>query len=106
MRKICIAVLALAIMAICFTGCRKNVSDREDGTITESTAMTEPSVTMPSTDTTPAITTEPSFQSDSTETTDETGTSESETTQDGMSGGDMERSRSRKGNSGNRNKIN
>ena len=54
------AVLAATVMA----GCRdKNVSDREDGMITEPTVTTESMFTMPSTDTAPIDTVAPSTES-------------------------------------------
>ena len=74
MRKHCTPFLVLAVMLALLTGCRGNVSDREDGKITEPTSFTAtmPTIaTMPSTDTAP-IDTMPSAETEGTNETQHT----------------------------------
>lgn len=59
MNKLFSAGIALALTAALLTGCRGNVSDHENGRITDPTMMPETIATIPSTDTTPPMTTQP-----------------------------------------------
>lgn len=72
MKKSCSALLALALMLSAFTGCRRNVSTREDGMVTDPTVTTGTVATMPSTDTAP-VDTQPSAATQSPAETDATG---------------------------------
>ena len=72
MRKYFGAIVALALIASLLGGCRGgNVSDREDGVITDPT-NTSTTATMPSTDTAPIATTEPVVTTGPSESTDAT----------------------------------
>ena len=75
MRKYSSIPLAMLLVASLMAGCRdRNVSDREDGMITDPTVTTESIYTMPSTDTAPSITTAPNTDpTTETDTTDEPG---------------------------------
>ena len=83
-RKHCNVLLVTALMLTLLTGCRGNVSHREDGMITDptgsgATVSTTPTIaTMPSTDTVPMDT----LPSDPTDVTGNTGASESSGTQE------------------------
>lgn len=60
MRKFMSIAAAVMLVASLMTGCRdRNVSDREDGMITDPTVTTDGILTMPSTDTAPIVTTAP-----------------------------------------------
>lgn len=79
MRRFVSAAAALAMAATMLAGCRdRNVSDREDGVITDPTVTTESMFTMPSTDTVPSVSTEPTtgIPSDPTQMTGDNGTTE------------------------------
>lgn len=80
MRKLFGAVFALALTAVVLTGCRGNVSDHENGRITNPTMMPETIATMPSTDTVPPMTTMPTVTTqptrESTSPTGDTGSTE------------------------------
>lgn len=73
MRKSIAAAVALTLVASLLGGCGSNVSDREDGKITETTGTV---ATMPSTDTAPTVmpheTTNPTEHTGRNETTDGT----------------------------------
>lgn len=67
MRKYLTAAVALTLIASMLGGCRNgNVSDRNDGVITDPTVTSGTMATMPSTDTTPIATTNPSVSTEST----------------------------------------